>query len=236
MANDLFLFCIMNDLSVIITAGGIGKRMGGNYPKQFRLLNGTPVLMRTIQIFYAFSLESQIIVTLPSEWKEEWKNLCVTHNFKIDHDIVEGGEERFHSVKNALAKCTGSKVMIHDGVRPLVSLETLSRGYQALDTHFGAIPIVDLVDSLRWTLEGENKAVNRSEYKRVQTPQCFVLDKICKAYNQEYSAYFTDDASVFESAGFSINLFPGNEENLKITTENDMLLSEFWLTQQERKS
>lgn len=220
----------MKDLSVIITAGGVGKRMGGNYPKQFRLLGGLPVLMRTITVFHLFDAQAQIIITLPSDWKSEWENLCNKYNFKIPHEIVDGGLERFHSVKNALVKCAGEYVMIHDGVRPLVSQETLNRGLKSLAAHLGAIPIVDSVDSLRWSDSETNKAVNRAEYKRVQTPQCFRKLEILQAYEQKFTSSFTDDASVFEAAGFAVHLFPGNEENLKITTENDLVLTEFWWT------
>jgi len=220
----------MKNLSVIITAGGIGKRMGGIYPKQFRLLNGLPVLMRTIEVFHHFDSAAQIIITLPNDWKSEWGNLCNKYNFTIPHEIVDGGLERFHSVKNALVKCSGEQIMIHDGVRPLVSQETLNQGSESLQTHLGAIPVVDSVDSLRWSDGATNKALNRTEYKRVQTPQCFRKQEILKAYELEFTTKFTDDASVFEAAGFAVHLFPGNEENIKITTENDLVLTEFWWT------
>ncbi|MFA7275155.1 MAG: 2-C-methyl-D-erythritol 4-phosphate cytidylyltransferase [Crocinitomicaceae bacterium] len=226
----------MKDLSVIITAGGIGKRMGGNFPKQFRLLAQRPVLMHTIQVFHDFAPQAQLILTLPAEWKEMWAELCLEHHFALPHEMVDGGKERFHSVKNALQKCTAAKIMIHDGVRPLVSNQTLVNGYQALENHAGAIPTVELVDSLRWVGEGENKAVNRSDYKRIQTPQCFRKEQILTAYEVDFSENFTDDASVFEKAGFPLFLFPGNEENLKITTENDLLLTEFWWAQHKSNS
>jgi|TARA_R110000737_G_scaffold193486_2_gene214753 2-C-methyl-D-erythritol 4-phosphate cytidylyltransferase len=226
----------MKDLSVIITAGGIGKRMGGNYPKQFRLLSGFPVLMRTIQTFYSFAPNAQIIVTLPSEWKSEWMKLIEQYDFTIIHEIVDGGQERFHSIKNALAKCLGEKIMIHDGVRPLVSNETLQRGYDALEGHLGAIPFLGLVDSLRCVEGDKNHAVNRAEYKIIQTPQCFRKNEILNAYEVNFTDSFTDDASVFEAAGFTLFLFPGNEENLKITTEKDLHLTEFWWTQQKGNS
>lgn len=226
----------MKDLSIIITAGGIGKRMGGNYPKQFRLLADLPVLMHTIQAFHSFAANAQIIVTLPAEWKTVWTELIVQHNFNIPHEIVEGGQERFHSVKNALAKCTGEKIMIHDGVRPLVSNDTLQRGYAALKDYLGAIPVMEIVDSLRCVEGNENNAVNRSKYKKIQTPQCFKKNEILKAYEVNFTEGFTDDASVFEAAGYSLFLFAGNEENLKITTEKDLLLTEFWWSQRKGNS
>jgi 2-C-methyl-D-erythritol 4-phosphate cytidylyltransferase len=226
----------MKDLSVIITAGGIGKRMGGNYPKQFRLLAGLPILMHTIKVFYDFAPEAQIIVTLPTEWKTVWKELIIEYDITIPHELVDGGLERFHSVKNALSKCKGEKIMIHDGVRPLVSNETIQNGYNALKSHLGAIPSIDIIDSLRRVLGDKNEAVNRSEYKKIQTPQCFRKQEIVKAYEVNFMQSFTDDASVFEAAGFSLFLFPGNEENLKITTEKDLLLTEFWWSRRKDKS
>jgi 2-C-methyl-D-erythritol 4-phosphate cytidylyltransferase len=226
----------MGELSVIITAGGIGKRMGGNYPKQFRTIDGLPILMHTMNVFYKFAPQAQIIVTLPAEWKSVWKQLLLDHNYKIAHEVVEGGAERFHSVKNAIAKCSGEKIMIHDGVRPLVSQETLRLGYKALDDYLGAIPVLEMIDSLRIVEEDKNKAVNRNLFRAVQTPQCFRREELVKAYEVEFNNQFTDDASVFESAGYSIHLFPGNEENLKITKEKDLLLTEFWWLQQKGNS
>ncbi len=220
----------MSELSIIITAGGIGKRMGGNYPKQFLLLAGMPVLMRTINVFHDFDPKAQIIITLPNDWKNEWQQLCEKYNFSVKHSVVNGGLERFHSVKNALETCSGNQIMIHDGVRPLVSAETLKRGLESLQNHLGAIPVIDSIDSLRWSDGEKNKSVNRAEYKRVQTPQCFRRQEIRKAYELDFNSNFTDDASVFEAAGFAVHLFNGNEENLKITTEKDMILTEFWWT------
>lgn len=223
----------MTDLSVIITAGGVGKRMGGNYPKQFRTIAGLPILMHTIQAFRDFSAEAQILVTLPVDWKPVWRKLVLEFNFELVHDLVDGGEERFHSVKNALQRCTNEKIMIHDGVRPMVSRATIQKGYDALSGHSGAIPALGFFDSLRWVNGDKNKAVNRSEYMKIQTPQCFRRQEILKAYEVIFTEHFTDDASVFEAAGYNLFLFPGNEENIKITTENDLLLTEFWWTKRK---
>lgn len=236
MTNDLFLFTYMMDLSVIITAGGLGKRMEGNYPKQFRLLDGLPILMRTIQVFYDFSPHAQILVTLPVDWKPVWVELVVKHHFTVPHEIVDGGQERFHSVKNALAKCKGEKIMVHDGVRPLVSKMTIRNGYKALTSNLGAIPAMEIVDSLRCVLRGENRAVNRSEYYKIQTPQCFRTTELKMAYDVGFMESFTDDASVFEAAGYTLFLFTGNVENLKITKEKDLLLTEFWWSQRKLNS
>ena len=114
-------------LSVIITAGGIGKRFSSTIPKQFLILEELPILMHTIKRFSDWNSDLEIILTLPKEWRVYWSDLVLKHDFTLPHQIVDGGKERYHSIKNALAICSEGQVMIHDGVRPLVSEDTLSR-------------------------------------------------------------------------------------------------------------
>ena len=219
----------MKDLSIIITAGGIGKRMGASIPKQFLLLSGRPILMRTLERLYEFSLEAQFIITLPEEWKEEWKRLCTKHHCEIKHEVISGGKERFNSVKNALDHCIGNTVMIHDGVRPLVSKDCFKRAIESMKSHVASIPFLAISESMR-KLDGTlNRAVNRDDFLIIQTPQCFHLKELKAAYDQNYSNQFTDDASVMEAAGHAIHLFEGNPENVKITQAKDIELAEFYL-------
>lgn len=231
-ADDLFLFSNMTDWSVIITAGGIGKRMGAELPKQFLLLANKPILMRTLEKVHTFLPQAQLLITLPEEWKSEWENLCEIYACTIPHQVVSGGKERFHSVKNALQFCQGSKIAIHDGVRPLVSKDTFDRAQLALETNFGAVPCLPIFESLRWKEGSENKAVNRANYTVIQTPQCFHKEQIVKAYGVDFTEFFTDDASVFEAAGFSVALFDGNKENVKITQAEDLEWAEFLWSKQ----
>ncbi len=220
----------MTEPSIIITAGGVGKRMGTELPKQFLLLGELPILMHTITRFNQFSPNAQLILTLPAEWIEEWKGMCVKHHFRVEHLIVAGGKERFHSVKNAIAQCEKEVVFIHDGVRPLVSKNTFESGLKALKTHVAAIPVLPIFESLR-KMDGEmNHAVNRNEFTVVQTPQCFRKKELVAAYEQEFSADFMDDASVLEAAGVKIHLFEGNVENIKITQQSDLALAEFYMS------
>ena len=221
----------MKDLSIIITAGGIGKRMGAKVPKQFLLLNERPILMHTLERMQKFAPEAQIILTLPEEWMSEWKTLRTTHSCRVDHQIITGGKERFDSVKNALGVCNGKVVMIHDGVRPLFSKDCFERGLESLNSHIASVPFVPIVESMRKVSGDENHAVSRLEFAIIQTPQCFRTDELKVAYNVEYSDLFTDDASVMESAGHTIHLFEGNSENVKITKESDLQLAEFYLQQ-----
>ena len=219
----------MRKFSVIITAGGIGKRMDSALPKQFMPIHDKPILMHTIEKFYHFDPTIQIIITLPVEWKDYWEKLVLETNFKIPHRVINGGKERYHSIKNALKYCFGDYISIHDGVRPLVSHSTLKNCARIILHHDAIIPIIPLIDSLR-KKEGKNStAVNRSEYMLVQTPQCFKAEVIKKAYNQPYHTKITDDASLVEQAGYKITTVEGNPENIKITNQSDLKYASLFL-------
>jgi len=213
-------------LSVIITAGGIGTRMGSDLPKQFLKLSEQPVLMHTIEAFHQFDSSAELILTLPPDWKSFWLELIDEHAFQIAHQIVDGGKERFHSIQNALAHCSGDVIAVHDGVRPLVDQKTIKRVVEGA-TQFGqAVPVVSVKDTLRTLLNGTSQTVNRNHYVLVQTPQCFQKNTIKEAYSQPFMPEFTDDASVVEHLGKLVHLVEGNEENLKITAPMDLQIAE----------
>ena len=212
---------------VIIVAGGIGKRMGGDVPKQFLLLNGTPLLMKTIEVFHQFDPKIKLIVTLPKVHIDYWHMLCTQHHFALPHHVVEGGDTRFHSVKNGLSAVTGEGVVaVHDGVRPLVSRETLERCFDCARKLGNAVPVVGMKESLRMKQQNDSVPVDRDMYYVVQTPQVFKTEQLLKAYGQSYHPAFTDDASVVERSGVRIQLVEGNSENIKITTKVDMMMAE----------
>ena len=211
----------------IIVAGGKGVRMNSDIPKQFLLINSTPVLMHTIS---KFSHLEEVILVVPKTQKEYWNSLCKTHNFNIPHTIVEGGKTRFHSVKNGLEKVNNNSIVaIHDAVRPLISIKLINSLITETKNGVGVIPIIPVKDSIR-KVEGENSIhIDRSNFYKVQTPQCFLSDEIKEAYNQEYSEKFTDDASVLESNDGKIVTILGEEKNLKLTTEEDFKIAELFL-------
>lgn len=215
--------------TVIITAGGIGKRMESNLPKQFLCVANKPILMLTIQRFYDYDPNLQIIVTLPQEWFAFWKEMCQKHNFQLEHELVEGGEERFHSIKNALRKAKGSVVGVHDGVRPFVSLATIQSCFAEAAKKGTAIPFLPMKESIREIGLGTSKAVNRAHFYTIQTPQCFQTELLNKAYEQQYHEGITDDASLVEQLGEKIHLVPGNEENIKITSPIDLKIAELFV-------
>ncbi|MFY9153759.1 MAG: 2-C-methyl-D-erythritol 4-phosphate cytidylyltransferase [Prolixibacteraceae bacterium] len=212
---------------VVIVAGGSGSRMGTEIPKQFLELCGKPVLMHTLQVFYNFDPESKIILVLPEAQQQFWAALCLKHDFTVPHRISNGGETRFHSVKNGLSQIDAEGIVfIHDGVRPLVSEQTLIRCLEMAQESGNAIPVLPVTESLR-KLEGNvNVSVDRSLYFSVQTPQTFRSEIIMEAFGQDYDPAFTDDASVLEKAGFSIHLIEGNRENIKITSPTDLIVAE----------
>ena len=210
----------------IIVAGGSGKRMQEATPKQFLKLCGKPILMHTLERFYEFCEDIELIVVLPESEMERWQMLCKEHNFSIAHTCVCGGKERFFSVKNALAHTDrDALVAIHDGVRPLVQTETIARCYAKAAQTGAAIPVMPLVDSLRKWEGDETVAQDRAQYCLVQTPQVFKGTLIQQAYDQVYTPFFTDDASVVEHAGHGVRTVAGNAENIKITNRTDLLVA-----------
>ena len=215
---------------VIIVAGGSGRRMGSEIPKQFLELCGKPILVHTIQVFYDFDPECELILVLPEAQQEYWKELCLKHSFTLPHRIVSGGENRFNSVQNGLKLIDEEGIVfIHDGVRPLVSRQTIEKCYRLAQKNGNAIPVLPMNESLRKS-EGESSiSVDRTLYFSVQTPQTFQINLIQIAYQQSFDTSFTDDASVAEKAGFPVFMVEGNRENIKITNPTDLIVAEAFL-------
>ena len=212
---------------VIIVAGGKGLRMGGDIPKQFLPICGKPVLMRTLEAFHSYDASMHLILVLPISQQDYWKMLCREYHFDLPHDIANGGETRFHSVKNGLALVKGEGVVgVHDGVRPFVSQEVISHCYNDALTLKAVIPVIGVVETLRHLTEIGSETVPRDQYKLVQTPQVFEVDLLRRAYQQSYTDLFTDDASVVEALGEKVYLVEGNRENIKLTTPFDLKLAE----------
>lgn len=215
---------------IIIVAGGKGLRMGRDVPKQFLPVKGMPVLMRTISRFHECNPSMQIILVLPHHQQQYWHDLCNQYAFDIAHMVVDGGDTRFASSRNGLDAipddATGT-VGIHDGVRPFVAAEVISRCYDAARTHGAAIPVMPVTDTLRHidsAATGHN--VLRTDYRIVQTPQVFDIALLKRAFTQPFREEFTDDASVVEAMGCSVEMVEGNRENIKITTPFDLKIAE----------
>lgn len=211
---------------VVIVAGGKGLRMGGDVPKQFLLLGGKPVLMRTIERFHTFDAQLQSILVLPPDQQGYWHELCLAHHFKLPYLLADGGATRFESVRNGLALIPNDAqgvVAVHDGVRPMVSEKVIERCFAMACKTQAVIPVTPVVETLRQIMpDGASQTVNRDAYRLVQTPQTFDLQLLKQAYQQPYSTAFTDDASVVEALGIQITMVEGNKENIKITTPFDL--------------
>ncbi len=216
-------------VNVVIVAGGQGKRMQSDLPKQFLELKGKPILMHTVEKFQAFA--DAVYLVLPKAHFQLWHTLVQKYAFDTPVNLVEGGAERFFSVKNALNHLADNElVLIHDAVRPLVSDKVIQNVIAAISENEGVVPVVTLKDSLRKLENAHSIPVNRSDYRLVQTPQGFNTTSLKKAYDTDFQISFTDDASVFEQAGWAIRLVEGHLNNIKITTPEDLILAQaLWI-------
>ena len=215
--------------SIIIVAGGKGLRMGGDIPKQFLPIGGKPILMHTIDRFLQYDASMQVVLVLPESQQDYWRTLCQQYHFSQPYALANGGETRFHSVKNGLAKVSPDATLIgvHDGVRPFVSLDTIRATYEEAARSEAVVPVIDVVETVRHLINPQvSETVPRSDYKLVQTPQVFSAILLRQAYAQPYTDFFTDDASVVERFGHPVTLVPGNRENIKITTPFDLTIAE----------
>lgn len=211
----------------IIVAGGSGTRMGTELPKQFLELKGVPILMHTMKAFWRSALFSEIILVLPHSYHDYWNRLCRQKQFEVGHSLVAGGETRFHSVKNGLDALEGKQglVAVHDGVRPIVSVNLLERCIASAQEYGNAVPAVSVHESVRQGTLEQSRSIPRENLWLVQTPQVFRLENLMEYYQQPWNKAFTDDASVAEQAGEKICLVQGERENIKITTPLDLAIA-----------
>ena len=213
--------------TALIVAGGSGIRFNNNTPKQFLLIDNKPVLMYTIEQFCQLD---NIYVVIPKSHFDHWHHLCESNNFNVKHILVEGGENRFDSVKNGLKKINNTDiVLIHDGVRPCVSKQLINNLINNVEQGLGVIPTLPLTESIRFVENNKSKNVLRKNYISVQTPQCFRYEEINKAYSQDYCDSYTDDASVFEAFGNKIITVDGENQNIKITFPADLKIASDFL-------
>ena len=214
----------------IIVAGGKGERMNMSVPKQFAELCGKPVLMHSLEAFHLFDASVKLIVVLPSLQLDVWKSLCHRYDFDIPHAVITGGASRFESVKNGMDVIKEvSIVAVHDGVRPVVSINLIERLFASAEKNGNAVPVVPVRDSLR-RIEGEsNMAVDRSTLYCVQTPQCFHSSQLRSMYELPFDGKYTDDASLADACGFKVHTEEGDPVNIKITVATDLQIAEMFL-------
>jgi len=223
----------MSQKFVIIVAGGTGSRMQSQLPKQFIEINQKPILVHTLEAFLEAWTDIQIVVVMNPNYLDFWAEMCGRYVWKNKVKTVAGGNTRFHSVKNGLSAIVGDTgiVGVHDAVRPFVNTAFLQKLYAVAEQKKAVIPVITLKDSIRILEEdGVSKAVDRAKYRLVQTPQCFELKILRKAYTQKYQTHFTDDASVVENMGVFVKLTEGVDNNIKITTPADLKWAKSFLS------
>jgi len=219
----------------LIVAGGKGTRIKSKLPKQFLELHGKPVLLHTLEAFYRYSEQINIVLVLPEDDFTIWQEICKKYNFNKPIVLQKGGETRFQSVKNGLEKIEGDGVVaIHDGVRPLVSEDIIGASFRLAAVHQSAVAAVRLKESIRMTDQDNTKAMDRSRFRLIQTPQTFNVNLIKQAYQIKEDISMTDDASVAEKSGHIISLFEGSYENIKITTVEDLIVAEALLNSKSK--
>lgn len=213
---------------VIILAGGVGHRLNADKPKQFLFLRDKPIILHSIQRFVEAEPTIQIVVAMRESLLNLWFDTVKEYHFDNPVILSKGGKERFHTVKEALEKIPQDVlVAIHDGVRPLVSKETIRRSFQLAEKEGSAIPVITPAESVRMVVGNAFCPVNRDSVRLIQTPQTFLAEDIKKAYQGDFSPLFTDDASVYETVlEKKVSLFEGNKENIKITYFQDIVIAD----------
>lgn len=211
---------------VLIVAGGTGTRMKSTTAKQFLSVKGLPLMWWTLRRFREAAPDAELSIVLNEKLFDEFRELEEKYGESGAKNIIKGGKERFHSVLNGLMTLPDEGlVAIHDAVRPFPTVEMIKECFDSAAKHGSGIPVTPLKNSIRQVEGDSTKAVNRSDYLIVQTPQCFDLALIKQAFTAEYHESFTDDASVFEAAGNKIHLCEGDPMNMKITTKDDLVIA-----------
>jgi 2-C-methyl-D-erythritol 4-phosphate cytidylyltransferase len=211
----------------IITAGGMGSRMGANLPKQFLLLKGKPLLWHSFKAFLNAYKDFSFVLVLPENFINAANELIDELQISSNVTIVIGGDTRFDSVKNGLSVIKEPAIVfVHDGVRCLVSSDLIIRCFEQAMEKGSAIPAVVSTDSIRIALENGHKSIDRSSIRIIQTPQTFKSDLILPAFHQAYKDSFTDEATVVESFGIDVHLIEGDYQNIKITRPIDLVIAE----------
>ncbi len=218
--------------AIIIVAGGVGKRLGGDLPKQYLLLKNKPILVRTLEAVHRSVPDAKIVLVIAKEMFSFWQEMCKEYSCKVEHILAEAGKERFFSVLSGLKALEGknvSLVAIHDGVRCFVDKEIFENCFAKAEEKGAVVCACKSIESVRY----KENAIDRNDVYLVQTPQCFKYEIIKKAYETPYKESFTDDASVAESIGAKIHLVEGCRENIKITTPFDLKIAECILDERE---
>lgn len=229
-------------ISVIIPAAGQGKRFGAGKNKAFVLLAGKTILERTVTAFSALPEIGEIIIVVAPDEVDDIKNQVKLYPNPETVKVVAGGSERQYSIENALVAVSDKAeiILVHDGARPLISQPVIQQVIKSVRKNSAAIVAVPVKDTIKVADPGGFVASTpkRSELWAVQTPQGFKRELLMKAYRKAREEKFlgTDDSSLVERLGIPVKIVPGEYENLKITTPEDLPIANLILTEnRERK-
>lgn len=221
----------------IIVAGGTGSRMKDEVPKQFMLINGKPVILYSIEAFYAYDTSVQIILVIHPDYLNYWNQMCEKIKISVPFKIVTGGKTRFDSVKNGLKLIEeDGLIAIHDAARPVITNEFIRNLFSEAEKYGSAMPGIPLNDTIRVIEGNTSRQIDRTFLRAMQTPQVYKVSELKKAYDQPFQPLFTDDASVMQSAGFNLHLVEGLAVNIKITNPGDMVMAETFLKMEPLKN
>ncbi len=222
------------NVTALIVAAGQGKRFGGPVSKQFVSCHGKPLLFYTLRVFQQSPLINAICLVLPPDLLDFYAAQMRDWGIHKFHRAVAGGAERHDSVSAGLAVLpeeTGL-VAIHDGVRPLLSLDVIARCVAAAGMHGAAIAAVPPRDTIK-RIDGDRVAetIDRRRLILVQTPQIFRKDLIQSAYRKAYECgdFSTDDAALVEATGHPVQVVMGDYRNIKITSHEDLVFVQAFL-------
>ena len=217
----------------LIMAGGVGRRAGTPEPKQLQTLCGLPMLWHSVRAFHSEDTDTEIVIVMHPDYFDRWDELASTlltpADREINYRLVAGGKDRGESVANGLNSIScdiDSLVAVHDAARPMVTVEMIARGWAEAAKHGACVPVVPVTDSLREVSGQESRAVDRSRFVAVQTPQVFRGDILRDAYALPSSPVYTDDASRVEACGVKVALYEGEPSNIKVTNPMDFAIAE----------
>ncbi len=213
----------------IVPSAGTGARFGSAKPKPFADLAGKPVIVRTLEVFERCALVDGIVLVVHMDWLKDYKDLVAAHKLKKVKAVVVGGDTRTQSVRNALLAlgADADVVMVHDGVRPLVTPEIIAAGLEAVKASgaaIAAVPVKPTIKAIDPKTRTVAETLDRDLLWEVQTPQIFDRKVLEKAYADDRDGA-TDDAALVEQSGVKVGVFMGSYANVKITTPEDLVIA-----------
>lgn len=222
---------------VVIPAAGRGKRMGADRNKLLLELNGVPVIIHTLRVFEKDALCSGVILVIHPDDHETLTQLLKQYKIEKVAHMVQGGEERQHSVFEGLKAAEADIVMVHDGARPFIKQTVIRRLSETAASDGGAIAAVPVKDTIKKVQNGlVTETVERSSLWSVQTPQAFQLEVLMNAHQEAVRTGFlgTDEASLVEKTGGKVAVIESDYDNIKLTTKEDLVFAEAILAKSDQ--